>query len=268
MPGLHELQQDFASAVFDTGKKPPDDVISHAARRPVRRFNIYRNNVASSLTDVLEAYFPVVERLVGNDFFRAMARNFVIATPPTSPILSRYGAEFPAFLATFPPAHDLPYLPDVARLEWLRQRAYHAADAQPLRGDDLAEIAMTELHNMVFRPHPSVGVLASSYPVVSIWRTNTLDDVVATIDADSGAEFALIARPDLTVHVVPLPAGTHTFASALYAGTPLGVAATGAIAADGAFDLQGALATLIEHGAFAGGHMSGRFTSISAEAQS
>lgn len=268
MPGLHELQQDFASAVFDTEKTPPDDVTSHAARHPIRRFDVYRNNVASSLVDVLKAYFPVVERLVGNEFFRAMARAFVLATPPTSPILSRYGAAFPAFLETFPPVHDLPYLPDVARLEWQRQRAYHAADDRALRGDDLSAVPATEVRGIVFRPHPSVGLLASSYPVVSIWRTNAQDDAVTTIDAEAGPEFALIVRPDLTVHVVPLQAGTHTFASDLFAGTPLGVATARALAVDGAFDLQSALVTLIEHGALAGVQISGRSTSILAEAQS
>lgn len=246
-----ELQRSFADAILDTDCVPPGDVTSHAAQHPVRRFNVYRNNVVSSLVDVLEAYFPVVERLVGNGFFRAMARTFVAAAPPASPILSRYGAEFPGFLETFPPVQDAPYLPDVARLEWLRQRAYHAADAAPLRGEDLAAIEASKVRDLVFRSHPSSGLLASSYPVVSIWRTNAQDDVVCAIDARAGAEFALIARPQLAVHVVPLSAGVHAFAAALFGGRPLLAAANNAFAADPSFDLQVALATLIERGAFA-----------------
>lgn len=262
-----ELQRSFASAIFDTERNLPNDVISHAVRHPLRRFNVYRNNVTSSLIDVLEAYFPVAERLVGPPFFRAMAKVFVTTAPPTSPILSRYGAEFPTFLETFPPVQDVPYLPDVARLEWLRQRAYHAADGIPLRGEQLVAIEATRVHDLVFQFHSSCKLLASSYPVVSIWRTNAQDDVVTAIDAEADAEFALVVRPQRAVHVVPLTAGLHAFASALLEGMPLGAAAAKAFAVPGAFDVQAALATLIERGAFASVHIPNSSLSISAEAQ-
>lgn len=268
MTALLELQRSFAGAILDTERVPPDDVTSHATKHPVRRFNVYRNNVATSLVDVLEAYFPVVARLVGSDFFRAMARAFAAASPPTSPILSRYGAEFPAFLEAFPPVQDLPYLADVARLEWLRQRAYHAADAAPLKGDDLATTEASKVHELVFRPHPSSGLVASSYPVVSIWRTNTQDDEVAHVDSEGGGEFALIVRPHLAVHVVPLSAGAHAFATALLGGKPLGAAAMDAQATGATFDLQGALATLIEQGALAGFASSSSGSSLRGKIQS
>lgn len=254
---LPELQRSFSAALFDSHVTPPDDVISNAVRHPVRRFNVYRNNVVTSLVDVLEAYFPVVGRLVGSEFFRAMARAFVVVTPPASPILSRYGAEFPQFLTTFPPIQDLPYLADVARLEWLRQRAYHAADAPPLRGEQLATVPADQVRNIAFRPHPSLGLLSSVYPVVSIWRTNALDDEVCAVTLEAGDEYALIVRPRLEVHVVPVSVGTHIFATSLVSGNPLGAASADAIAIDREFNLQASLASLIERGTFSSFELSG-----------
>ena len=96
-----------------------------------RRFAVYRNNVAHSLSRALASRYPVIERLVGEDFFRPLAAAFIAAHPPASPMLFQWGGEFPGFLAGFPPLRDLPYLADVAELEWLRGQAYHAADAQP-----------------------------------------------------------------------------------------------------------------------------------------
>ena len=129
---LHELQAKFAASLLDSQIRIPDAVVSHTSTVPVRRFNVYRNNVASSLIDVLQAYFPVVTRLVGEEFFRAMARVFIVQQPPRSPILSRYGGGFADFIADFEPTADVPYLADVARLEWLVLRAYHAVDLSPL----------------------------------------------------------------------------------------------------------------------------------------
>lgn len=244
-----DVQSQFAAALLDSERAPPPDVTSHTALVPVRRFGVYRNNVFSSLTEVLEAYFPVVLRLVGSDFFRAMAREFIRSSPPRSPIISRYGIGFPEFIAAFEPAADVPYLGDVARLELMRQRAYHAADKAPLRAVDLVAIPPEDGSRLVLILQPSFDLLVSAYPVVSIWRTNMFDDDVRPIDCASRGEQALVVRPELSVMVAELPAPSAEFIRHVMLGRAIGKAAE---LGGPSLDLVGTIATLIDVGAITG----------------
>ena len=132
MPVLADLQAAFAGALLDPAKAAPTALSSSEGRRQSRRFDVYRNNVTVSLVEALESAFPAVCRLVGAEFFKAAARVYVRQQPPRSPVMLFYGETFPEFLETFEPAAGVPYLGDVARLEWARLKAYHAADAAAL----------------------------------------------------------------------------------------------------------------------------------------
>lgn len=187
-----------------------------------RRFAVYRNNVQTALTRALGQRFLVVERLVGSEFFTAMARVFAQAHPPSNPVLLDWGQEFPAFLEGFPPVANLPYLPDVARIELARGRAYHAADHQPV---DPAALAVADPTPLRFRFAPSVQAFVSSFPAVSIWAMNQPGAQKRPLPA--GSEYALIARgQDLEAMTVPLEAPAHAMLTALMGGATLGEAAT------------------------------------------
>ena len=123
---LARLQAGFSRAMLEQGLPVPEGLA------PARRFSVYRNNLYARLSDALRSRYPVVERLVGRDFFYAAAAVFIGAHPPSSPVLIEYGEAFPAFLETFEPARELPYLADTARLEWLdgfttQRRGLHQA---------------------------------------------------------------------------------------------------------------------------------------------
>jgi hypothetical protein len=251
MTGLHELQSEFAMALLDPARAPPRDVASHTSRTPTRRFNVYRNNVLFSLTEVLAAYFPVVVRLLGDALFEAMAADYIRTHPPSSPILSRYGSNLPDFISGYEPVGDLPYLADVARLEWLLQRAYHSADWQPLAAADLELIPSMQAARIVFHLHPSAAIMASPFPVVSIWRTNSHDAEVTPISLDAGAEAALVLRPQLEPKVIPLTSGMQAFVRALRTQAPLGEAVAFALVRDQTFDFRQAFAGLLEAGVLA-----------------
>lgn len=83
----------------------------------IKRYNVYRNNVIVSLINALADTYPAVQRITGVEFFRAMARFHVRATPPTSPLLFEYGRDFPAFIEGYEHAQDMPWLADTARIE-------------------------------------------------------------------------------------------------------------------------------------------------------
>jgi len=222
-------------------------VISHTSQAPVKRFAVYRNNVMVGLIDALAARFPAAQRIVGEEFFRASARVFARANPPRSPVMMIYGDEFPDFLEAFEPAAEIPYLADVARIEAARTRAYHAADAMPLKASDLAGVEAANLAELRFELHPSLEIVASAFPVATIWAVNAGEAPLAPIK-DWRGEDALIIRPALDVEVRRLPTGAAAFLQSLKAGAPLGEAAGIALDRSPEFDLAINLAALVSAG--------------------
>src|SRR5262249_47571907 len=137
-----------------------------------QRFAVYRNNVAAGLANALAERFPVVKRLVGDEFFRAMAHVYATAELPRSPVMLYYGETFPGFIDDFEPARQIPYLGDIARIEMARGLAYHAADATPLEPKAFAALASDGLGELRVRLHPSLSIITSAHPVYSIWHMN------------------------------------------------------------------------------------------------
>jgi hypothetical protein len=248
---IAEHQEAFARALLWREEALPAAIVGPGAGTPAKRFGVYRNNVFASLTGCLAARFPVVARLVGEEFFNAVARVFVERHPPTSPALFEYGDEFPLFLTSFPPAKALPYLPDVARLEWHVATAYHAADALPIDATVLGQLGDDALDAALLL-HPSCAIVLSHYPVFSIWQTNTRDEIVQHLDASSGGEGALIVRPQFNVQVIGLDTASYAFIAALAAGHTLELAAEIATELDSSFDVGAALQTLFSSGAIVG----------------
>jgi hypothetical protein len=238
------LQAAFAAALLHPSAAVPRGVASPRGGNGDRRFAIYRSNVAAGLIAALESRFPVVLRLVGREFFRGMARLYVELDPPRSPLLFRYGSRFPFFIESFPPAEAFPYLADVARLEFARGAAYHAADAAFLPAGAFAALDSDSLAATGVRLHPSVALLTSRFPVVSIWEAHQGSG--APVVRSWGGESALVARPAHEVEIRRLPAGGYEFLSALDRGASLTQAAATAAAASAGFDSLSSLRMLIE----------------------
>jgi len=244
---LSSFETLFADALLNADLPIPYGITAHKAAVPARRFAIYRNNVVVSLGKALKGRFPVVEKIVGEEFFAAMARVFVMEQPPRSPLLATYGDEFAAFIAAFEPARELPYLADVARLEAARTRSYHAADATPVDPGQLATLDTDAVGGVRIDMHPSTAIVRSPHPIVTIWAMNSGEQELVPIDNWRG-EDALIARPYLEVEVRALPLGGAEFLLALAGGLPLSEATEAALADDSNFDLTVNLAGLIGSG--------------------
>jgi hypothetical protein len=244
---MTQLESAFAAALRDPELGPPAGVVCHTTPVPTKRFAVYRNNLMVGLIEALEARFPAAQRIVGKEFFRATARAFARAHPPRSPMMMDYGDEFPGFLATFEPATEVAYLPDVALIEAAWTRAYHAADAEPLRPSDLEGVATDATAGLRFELHPSLQIVTSVFPVVTIWAMNTGEIPFAPI-TDWRGQDALIVRPALDVEVRRLPPGAAAFLQTLKGGKPLAEAAEIALERDPDFDLAGNLASLVSAG--------------------
>jgi len=239
-------QASFTAALLNTDLAVPDGLVDGLGRPAGRRFAVYRNNVAGSLTEALEQGFPVIAKLLGEEFFKAMAGVFLRAQPPRSRIMMTYGTDMPAFLASFPPLTHLPYLADVARLEQALREAYHAADVAPIAPEVLGAVQPDRLLAAKVRLAPALRLIVSPYPVLSIWRANTDE---AAPKPQMQAEAALILRPDYDPAPHLLPPGGAEFVAALQEG------ATVAAAFDQAgeiFDIGAMLGLLIGGGAITG----------------
>lgn len=250
MPPLSDIQSNFARAVTQPGHQVPEGVTSHSGARPLKRFNVYRNNIAMALREILRGVYPVVSRLVGEEFFSALARAYIEKHPPRSPVLMEYGGAFPEFLESFKPVADLPYLADVARIEWAWHQAYYAQDAVPLTADDLSGTPERDIPNLRLACHPSLSIVTSKWPVLSIWQTNTEDETVKPVNLEQGGEDVLVLRPEMTVQVRRIPPGGAAFLAALLEGEALGRAADIASETAADFSFEANLAGLITSGAF------------------
>ena len=223
------FEQSVAQALLDCGGPVPHGIVARNGQSAARRFSVYRNNVVAGLVNAIEARFPAVKKIVGRDFFVAMARAFVVAQPPRSPLLATYGDEVADFIDSFEPARELPYLADVARIEAARTHAYHAADATPVGASQLKALGADVLVELRVDLHPSLAIVRSGYPVVTIWAMNSGERDLAPIENWS-AEDALIVRPHLEVKVRLLPPGGAVFLRALGEGRSLDEAAEVALA--------------------------------------
>jgi hypothetical protein len=234
-----ELQQSFAAAVLGSSAELP--IRAATAARAESGLAVYRNNVMSSLIKVVAARFPVVRRLLGEDCFLETVRRFIAAEPPRSPLLLAYGDGFPHFLRRI---GDDACIADIADLEVARGKAYHAADAASLSPQEFAAIPAERLAGLRLTFHPSVSLLQSQFPIVSLWQANHEAGDVALPQVRP--EAALIARPMLEVEAWNLPPGGFAFLTALRRCATMAEAAEAAMDAAPEFDLAVNLSVMIE----------------------
>jgi hypothetical protein len=254
---LAERQGGFAAALLDGDAPVPPGLVGPDGVPSARRFAVYRNNVVVGLSESMKVTYPAVCRIVGEEFFLAMARAYVVTDPPRSPMLLEYGGGFPDFVELFPPAQSLPYLADVARIEHAWKEAFHAADAASLPPATLGAIPQDRIAGLRLRLHPSLRVVTSRFPALTIWRMNVDGGVPAPVDLEASGEDCLVVRPGGQVEVRALPVGGATFIRALGGGATLAAAANAGLAASEGFDLAANLAGLLEAGGLCGYDLDG-----------
>jgi hypothetical protein len=251
MLSLPEIQRMFAHAVFDDAAT---DLMSEIAGEAAqRRIAVYRRTVFANLRGALQGVYPVLLRLVGLEFFASAATAFIKAVPSRSGDLHRFGMEFPSFLTDFPPARSLPYLPDVARLEWTVHEAFHAADAQSFPFAELARLDPADYGQLRLLLHPACRLMRSQFPVHHIWQVNqpqwTGDH---TVSLDEGAVNVLVSRAGFEVQVCPLGNGDYALLGTLLAGRTVMEAIGAALSIEPGVDVAAILRRAVENNAIAG----------------
>ncbi|HEU4626074.1 MAG TPA: DNA-binding domain-containing protein [Steroidobacteraceae bacterium] len=239
---LRELQLQFAAALFDGADAA---VVPHIVANgidPAQRIDIYRNNLHEGFIQALALAFPVIERLVGTDYFRQLARDFQRAHPSRAGDLHHIGKPFEGFLRARFAETQYAYLPDVAALEWAVEEALIAPDAQPLDPNAFREIDPADYEDLRFELHPASRLVQSPYPIVRIWQANQPGaESDELIDLDAGGARALVLRTTDGIELHDVPAGDFALLEAFARGAPLGLALDEAQRAEPDFDLGAAL---------------------------
>lgn len=238
--------QHFAQALCDPAMPPPPGLRARPDADLEDRFAIYRNNVHASLINALAERYPVVAALVGEDFFRAMARSYVLSHKPTSAVLTYYGNDLPDYIDSYEPAATLPFLGDVARLEREWSLSWAAADEPVADRSSLAEYSVSQLATARIRPHAAAFLLRSAWPVADLWQAHQQGEVDLSA-IQWHPQDVLITRPDAQIQLQSLHAGAATIARALLDGRSIAEAA----ASSETTDMGVSLALFIDSGMIA-----------------
>ncbi|MGH8112949.1 MAG: HvfC/BufC family peptide modification chaperone [Rhodanobacteraceae bacterium] len=246
-PALPELQHRFLAALYDDGESGPVEAIVGHGLDPSARLRIYRNSCNEIQTGALRATYPAVLALLGAAFYEQTARVYRQAHPSTSGNLQGFGADFAEHLDALPSLDGFAYIPDVARLEWRRQLAALADDAEPVPVDVVArQLASTE-GPLELALHPSVRVVASRHPVLTIWRY-AMDPTPEGLQLSGTGEDVVLWREDGEVAMATPDTASFTCIQTWLHGDPLSAAYAAAIAIDPDFDLPVCLGSLAARG--------------------
>jgi uncharacterized protein len=244
---LDALQSDFSAAMFDS---TCDGALLRALHAPDAntpgRIALYRGNLLAAWQKALSNVFPVTRALVGDEFFDALARVYGHACPSTSGDLNCFGDRFASFVADFEHTRSLPYLPDVAKLEWAVHCAHYAADAEPLSRGRIAGLKPQDLLASRFTLHQACTWVTSEFPIASIWLAHQPEATVALPDSLEHSETALVARPRWRAEVVVACKGEIAALNELRSGEPMETAIQAALDVEPAFDFVKALLRWLE----------------------
>ena len=253
MPSLHETQ----ARVMDALRRRPGALPAAPLLRPTagmaaeRRLQVYRHNLEASLGAALAAVYPVLARLVGEACFAALARAYAARHPSRSGHLHPFGAELPGFVAAQAALAGLPYLADVAALEWAVHEVYHEADDMRFAVDALAAVPVEAQPRLCLQLQHATRFVASPFPVLSIWQANQADvDAPATVSLADGGVRLLVGRSGFEVEFRRLGEAEDRWLRELARGRALADASAAALAIDPAFELGATLGRHLALGSF------------------
>jgi Putative DNA-binding domain len=221
MTSLLELQRQFRAALLDAPGPELTTRISADRLGAEQRLQIHRNNRQLTLTQALMANFPATCRIVDEGFFRYAAAEFIGKHPPTQPRLVEYGADLPRFLASFGPASGLPWLEDLARLEWAMLACEEAAEVPALAAADLEERPAEQLAGLRLALHPACRLVASGWPIDRI-RSFALNDGESSPSLDGDPVRLLVRRAEDSVRLRRLVETEFALLERFGRGLPLG----------------------------------------------
>lgn len=219
MVDLKTLQQDMSSMIL--GAEPSGALLTSIVKTPMAasdRLQIHKNNFKLTLSSALMDVFPVIMSFVGEQWLEAALKKFAVQYPPSEACLSSYGGEFADFLDSFAPAVRLPYLADLARVEWAIHMCQNAKDEMTLKPADWANLVKTDMQSLSFSLVAAHKFIESDYPLLDLWNVGTGTDTSSEINLEAGGTTLLVIRPQSEVLIFPLDMNECRFLSSMNKG--------------------------------------------------
>lgn len=232
---LKQLQEQFSSDVV--GLTAKGDYIKNGRFSQKQLVQVYHNNYYVSLTEALVITYPGIIKLVGQEFFEFICRKFIKQHPHQSGDLTLFGEQLNTYIENSPECKNLPYLADIAKLEWAFELAYHAKD---VTSQDLSLLETTEpaaYSQLKFTINPGCFIVESNYPIFDIWKFDGQDE----LDINAGGQNVLIWKQDFEVLTEVVEADFINFLGKLQAGKNL----EQALGENSKLDLNQTLSTLV-----------------------
>ena len=252
MHTLREQQRSFAQFVVASDNEPPVPETLALKQSPAGRFRdsqrlqIYRNNFAIGLREALAGVYPVIHKLTGEAFFQHVAREYIHRHPSRTGNLHDFGDNFADFLQAFPGLAALPYLPDVARLEWAHHQVFHTAEDEVLNLSALAALDEKQTASLIFQVSNGCVWLTSDYPVLHIWQANQDGQEESTISLDEGGVQYVVLRHGQQIEFHPLSIGMFTLIDSLAKNKTFARSCEDVLEAEADCDIAAALQFLVE----------------------
>lgn len=234
---LQNLQVEFAEAITLAAHVP--------GIRPAEHFVIYQNNYMATLTRVLADLYPLIVKLVGDDFFSYTAKEYIKLYPARTPTLNDYGEYFSHFLAHFQPVKDLVYLSEVAKFEWICHVIYYASEHEKLDKTMLEKIPAEKYDQLHLILNPASQVIKFYFPILQIIELCEKNSNESVALEEEGINL-LIIRRSLEIFLVPLSEAEFVFLQALGSGKVLKDALQDALTVNSNFNLQDKLINWVE----------------------
>jgi uncharacterized protein (UPF0276 family) len=260
---LHEMQSTFSHALFDARKESQAlPLFMGNAQLTEQRFALYRGNLVGTWNKTLAAAYPVLQELVGEEFFSGLTRAYGKAYPSDSGDLNHFGAHFARFLEEFEHVSDYPYFPDMARLEWQLHRAHYASGGHQVGAADFAKLSPEQMDHVRLTINPACSLIRSDWAVVELWQAHQ-PGMENTFPAElTRPNDGLIVRPHWKVDLVSLPAAAFTLLNTLAQGGFLGQALDDALEVDAEFDFGAQLQAWLKFGVFEAIHLASANTEL------
>ncbi|MFK5977951.1 MAG: DNA-binding domain-containing protein [Rhizobiaceae bacterium] len=237
--------KNFGQAIFDPNLDIPEGIIGPDGQAAPVRFGVYRNNVIVSLIEAMKDAYPSILSILEEENFSRVARNYVAAHPPKSPMMQEFGNKFAQFLREFEPLKSSLFLVDLASAERAWLVAYHAEDQLVVAPEELGAVPPEIVMDVTFEKHAASWISASQFPLFALYCRR--DDASTDIDLTQ-SQNVLITRPQNDVIVRHVGAGNCRFFEQIFAGSTLGEAIGAGTEIDDEFDPANAITILLESG--------------------
>jgi hypothetical protein len=249
---LRQVQEDFSRLLVATDLGLVPDLFSTETDLIEQRLAIYRGNVQSIWTKTLANTFPVLQQLVGNEFFTYLALQYGRQFPSQSGDLNQFGSQFSRYLSTEAAVEDYPYFVAVAALEWQLHCAYYAENTGSI---DLAHFISNagdaaQQSRLLF--HPAASLFQASYAAAQVYLAHQEQPIQTINVLLNTACCALISRPKWRVELTLLDAASFSALQAMQQGQILGDALEQAMSVDSQFDIASQLQKWFALGVFIG----------------